>query len=370
MNRSDVDRMHAVRAWLAEGSTELSPRVFDTVLREIPATSQDRPHWASPRLAMSTMVLGVTAIGVAVLIVVGARLWTPSPPSGPGAGNTASPSMANEATATPDALGDPYGCAAFIPAVRPAPGDNTQWPTPPFNVGLIGFAAEGAAPSTPLSGELLHAYWVRGGDLPYRGMARLYADGRLIWNYANIPGEGGDLIGTGYVEQRLTPSGVEVVRQLDDLALKDPMVLNSCLPPGLWADPTFRPYVPAAYAACLGASNLEQTRGWEIGLETQLALLPAPVRELLEGRDLVPHGTGDRGGGRPDSFEGDPMPCLGLSPGDARALDAALRVAGFEQDSWASGPGTRYFFAVEQGLIHIMFEPVFPDGTVGSSYSG
>ena len=50
MTRADLDRTQAVRAWLAAGGEELSPRVRDNVLREFPATNQDRPHWAA-RLA-------------------------------------------------------------------------------------------------------------------------------------------------------------------------------------------------------------------------------------------------------------------------------------------------------------------------------
>ena len=36
MNRSEAERARAIRAWLDEGSTELSPRVLDGVLRELP----------------------------------------------------------------------------------------------------------------------------------------------------------------------------------------------------------------------------------------------------------------------------------------------------------------------------------------------
>lgn len=46
--------------------------------------------------------------------------------------------------------------------------------------GLIGLPEPGMKPSQPEVGELLDSYPVAGGRVPYRGMARLYADGRLI----------------------------------------------------------------------------------------------------------------------------------------------------------------------------------------------
>jgi hypothetical protein len=89
--------------------------------------------------------------------------------------------------------------------------------------GFIGLPPVGATPSAPESGELVlrwegnsasHAWpeW-RGGDVrPYVG-AWVYADGRMIWWRDNrqVP-EGANELTTGYLEQRLTPEGVELLR--------------------------------------------------------------------------------------------------------------------------------------------------------------
>ena len=78
--------------------------------------------------------------------------------------------------------------------------------------GFIGLPPEGATPSSPESGELVvyldkHHYrvWV-------------YADGRMIWQRdshghlgGRVPG-GANEVTSGYLEQRLTREGVELVR--------------------------------------------------------------------------------------------------------------------------------------------------------------
>ena len=61
MTRADLDRTRVVRDWLAAGSEELSPRVLDNVLREFPATNQDRPHWAASWPQLSSFALGAAA---------------------------------------------------------------------------------------------------------------------------------------------------------------------------------------------------------------------------------------------------------------------------------------------------------------------
>jgi hypothetical protein len=88
--------------------------------------------------------------------------------------------------------------------------------------GFIGLPPVGATPSAPESGELVlrwegnsasHAWpeW-RGGDVrPYVG-AWVYADGRMIWWRDRQVPEGANELTTGYLEQRLTPEGVELLR--------------------------------------------------------------------------------------------------------------------------------------------------------------
>lgn len=84
--------------------------------------------------------------------------------------------------------------------------------------GFIGLPPEGATPSSPASGELEIFYWVTGdpgnepGDGP-RIEAWVYSDGRLIsLRYgSDLPGSANPLF-TGFLEQRLTPEGVELLR--------------------------------------------------------------------------------------------------------------------------------------------------------------
>jgi hypothetical protein len=82
--------------------------------------------------------------------------------------------------------------------------------------GFIGLPPEGATPSTPESAELV-AHWE---GFSGREILRvwLYADGRLIWDRRahggprpGIP-EGANEFNSGYLEQRLAPDGVELVK--------------------------------------------------------------------------------------------------------------------------------------------------------------
>jgi hypothetical protein len=76
--------------------------------------------------------------------------------------------------------------------------------------GFIGVPPDGATPSTPESGELVLSYI--GGPAATEGnlfKAFLYADGRLIWDQeGHFEGGKGR---TGFLEQRLTPEGVELL---------------------------------------------------------------------------------------------------------------------------------------------------------------
>jgi hypothetical protein len=77
--------------------------------------------------------------------------------------------------------------------------------------GFIGLPPEGATPSSPATGELEIFYWVRRGDGRRKGW--VYADGRLIWldGGVDLP-ESANPLSTGFLEQRLTREGVELLR--------------------------------------------------------------------------------------------------------------------------------------------------------------
>jgi len=82
--------------------------------------------------------------------------------------------------------------------------------------GFIGLPPQGATPSTPESGELEIFYLVGdpGADLG-RSRAWVYADGRLLWlrggRDLNLTA-GANRFSSGFLEQRLTPEGLELLR--------------------------------------------------------------------------------------------------------------------------------------------------------------
>jgi hypothetical protein len=78
---------------------------------------------------------------------------------------------------------------------------------------FIGLPPVGATPSSPESGELEIFYWVNWAANGNEGRTRawVYADGRLIrlGGGSHLPASP---LSTGFLEQRLTPEGVELIR--------------------------------------------------------------------------------------------------------------------------------------------------------------
>jgi hypothetical protein len=89
--------------------------------------------------------------------------------------------------------------------------------------GFLGLPPEGATPSSPENGELVVHYLGRSAThAKGRLVAPLvqlwvYTDGRMLWSEESsgssrpVP-EGASELATGYLEQRLTPAGVELMR--------------------------------------------------------------------------------------------------------------------------------------------------------------
>jgi hypothetical protein len=84
--------------------------------------------------------------------------------------------------------------------------------------GFVGLPPVGAKPSAPESGALV-LHWVgRSATLPklrYSGplvRAWVYADGRIVWSREGAIPEGANELTSGYLEQRLTPESVELLR--------------------------------------------------------------------------------------------------------------------------------------------------------------
>jgi hypothetical protein len=274
--------------------------------------------------------------------------------------------------------------------------------------GFIGLPPEGATPSNPENAELVLLYWgpVQGDS----GKSRfwVYADGRLIsLREANRP-EGANPRSTGYLEQRLTPDGVELLRSEiistgligdeddgsadDDFAIgSEPVARDttkplqewrmidvregdrllrvsrvrdlerlvalvtdpaSSLPADAWEVRESRAYVPSRYAVCFldtAVPPVEPSRF--------LPLLPEPAQDLLRSREFASDAFG---------------PCTDLTTEEARALREALTTAGLEQfEGIRIAPyALTYRLKIPGPIRAILFEPYLPHGEIPCSACG
>ena len=247
-------------------------------------------------------------------------------------------------------------------------------PDGPGKVGLVGLAPEGATPSSPSRGELvLSAFFAHSGGDPGRFHFNVYADGRLIWQrLGGGTGEYAIDYTTGWVEQRLTPEGVELLRsealstglfdqdvhlvggyiqypgevwvrngdrlvrvtwsvigpdnaatetaatpeQVNALKQLDARLADpaSWLPATAWEDEQMRPFVPSRYSLCLESPQL-------VELARVLASLPQRAQDLLDGWDLTY---------RESTYSEGRYWCSAVTTERARALAQILDDAGFQ----------------------------------------
>jgi hypothetical protein len=223
---------------------------------------------------------------------------------------------------------------------------------------FIGLPPVGATRSAPESGELVIQYWIDPDGLTAGGRGWVYADGRLI-----------TLRGSGFLEQRLTPEGVELLRsEIVSTGLFDhhqpagregsphgviqvrigerlvrvqgcpgcpvnfPERLGerladaaSWLPPSAWKDRQIRAYVASRYTISYFAQpqTLERSR--------ILSLLPAAAEDLLRDKHTVPEQWYTAG-----SADHTPIPITNyvsyLTTEESRALAQALDDAGLKQE--------------------------------------
>jgi hypothetical protein len=299
--------------------------------------------------------------------------------------------------------------------------------------GFIGLPPLGATPSTPESGELEILYRGHGdaGDKPGDGpgiQAWVYADGRLIslQKGSDLP-ESANPLSTGFLEQRLTPEGVELLRSevastglfdrdrvlitdrggpsFVDIRNGDRLVhvgvvrecanphapcllpipgatnatpeqanalyrLNrrladpaSWLPQSAWADRDIRAYVSSKYAVCYGGWPPDQ----QVERSRILGLLPAAARDLLG--DATP-----RQGplfGEPGNFRPSYEYCADLTTEETRAIAVALDDAGLER----GGDAYRLHYRIEapgsnSGEVFVYFEPYLPHGEIVCTVCG
>jgi hypothetical protein len=283
-------------------------------------------------------------------------------------------------------------------------------PTPtreyPGRVGIVGLPAEDAVPSAPSRGELVvgATFGHTGGD-PGRFGLHVYADGRLIWEQlGDLPG--GDPTPTGLIEQRLTPQGVELVRNEvvatglfdQDLRLvgaglqyfgeievrngdqllrvtwgagtqEEPETtatteqasalrqlqarledLASWLPASAWDDQELRAYVPARYFLCLET-------GRQVDLDRVLASLPPAAEDTLRAWNLM-----YREDANPNPPDLRFLWCSDVTTEQARALAGVLEDAGI-RDTGGDVFGLVFVAeprAADAVRVSISFEPLLP----------
>ena len=279
--------------------------------------------------------------------------------------------------------------------------------------GFVGLPPVGATPSAPESGELVIQYSFDQEDIEPKGGGRgwVYADGRLITLHekSDLP-EAANRWSSGFLEQRLTPEGVELLRSeivstglfdhhqppgretphnVIQVRIGDRLVRvqadfperlrqqladpESWLPATAWANRQIRAYVASRYAISYGA--LPQT----IERSRILPLLPAPVEALLRDRDAVPLLGFIVGKGFRISLT---RYVSDMTTEEARALAQALDDAGLKQQT--SADQLAYRFEIpgtsvdppppEKGPVRnailIGFEPYLPHGEQTHSPSG
>lgn len=229
--------------------------------------------------------------------------------------------------------------------VLPGPTETGPTETGPAATGAmeVDFAwlpPKGAEPSTPAEGKLVAE---DGGIHPWR-YVQVYADGRVIWLTEAT---------TGWLERRLTPEGVELVRS--GAVQPEDVEPPSNVPESAWEDPEARPYVPSRYVVCLS--------------EETMRLLPQRTQDLLGGytdEQAVVRGEVDYLAG------GHGVACPAVTIEEARTLDKSFLAVGLGRIEGASTGTLPYGIPPEHGdsgtplydfdhLIEVI--PLLPNGT-------
>ena len=102
---ADRDVTRIVRSWLEDGATALPDRVLDSVLDQLPATSQRRSRWPARRAQPMTSLFKLALSAAAVVVVMVAGLsFLPLGRSGSGGVGVASPSPEPSQNLPPDRM--------------------------------------------------------------------------------------------------------------------------------------------------------------------------------------------------------------------------------------------------------------------------
>jgi hypothetical protein len=300
------------------------------------------------------------------------------------------------------------------PASTTVPPDvaSTTVPPDPARVGFVGLPPEGATPSAPETGELVASLWSHISLDPVWGTGEvyLYADGRVIWTRRNGRSieESANEHSTGFLERRLTPDGIELVRSEilatglfdsdspppGDASLRvgvqgedgtwrvsgeesaldqeqsDALLqlaqrlryLESWLPAGAWEHREITAYVPSRFALDIDVHT--DTGDVLTDRASILSLLPPPARELLRTATGSPV---DLGEGDPSRDVGPDVYRFDLRTEQARALARALDDAGVGQVEQVNAYALAYDVPV---LGPVGFAPYMPHGEPDCACTG
>jgi hypothetical protein len=268
-------------------------------------------------------------------------------------------------------------------------------------IDLPGIAPAEAIPSTPETGELVASMWEHEGAPGHfgNGWLYLYADGRLLWEQLDPADPTG-----GWLEQRLTPEGVELirseiiatglfepdqppppandgwpretngasvqVRNADQLVYVNRVVLElqerlaklwSWLPEDAWEDAETKPYVPSRYAVCFLGRSVAP-----IDPSDHLSALPAAAQNLLSNAtqlQVAELAARDPAG---MALQGSNDDCYDVTAEEARTLATILNSAeGIEEISY-DRPEVFYLLSVTReeynATITLAIWPMLPHG--------
>jgi len=273
-------------------------------------------------------------------------------------------------------------------------------------VGFIGLPPVGATTSDPERGQVVldiascpySPYGEPSEISGWTGELTVFADGRLIWlRYADVP-EGANPLSTGYLEQRLTPEGVELMRSellASGLLLpehQDPNHLRcgagnyhghlfdpessyespannhfssptnehierltdpaSWLPASAWEHREIKAYVPSHYEITIEGNKPTNGLDTRSKLDLIAAQLPAAAEELIDSKTwdyqqafMFWHYTE-------------------FTTEEAHLLAAALEGAHLEQDAQMNAYNLEYHFHYQDAdldtTVRILFRPLLP----------
>ncbi|MGA9159773.1 MAG: hypothetical protein WB297_02755 [Actinomycetota bacterium] len=212
----------------------------------------------------------------------------------------------------------------------PAPSVNRD---DPFWVGdgFVGLPPEGTVLSEPVRGELVAS------DADYRWHVSVYADGRLIWQHDE----------SLWLERRLTPGGVDLLRSQPELLSRSHPELES-LPASAWEDAQAKQYASSRYGVCMSRETIHQE-------------LPQQAQELLS--DYTSEQAIERG--EVEFFAGDNgSTCPAVTVDEARELDAVFREIGYRRTSES---GESVWYEINGLDPSIVFTMLLPDGSLAQS---